>query len=182
MYPGWSSTPSQVPNAFIIIIIIVIIVIVVVIIIITITIECVSWLTTAPSEVAGGQLITCTPLTNCRQDLKTCSLLCFDYEIQVYQYQVHVSLLAIEQGQMVETMEKDRFELDQMKSQLHSEVFQSLRNVWRTLLCLARFGWLVGWHPKTLFLEFHLDTGCICFSSTRQMYSPPPYLAHFALE
>ena len=83
---------------------------------------------------------------------------------------------------MVETMEKDRFELDQMKSQLHSEVFQSLRNVWRTLLCLARFGLLVGWHPKTLFLEFHLDTGCICFPSTRQMYSPPPYLAHFALE
>ena len=47
-------------------------------------------------------------------------------------------LMGMEKPQMVETIGKDRFDLYQMKS-LHSEVSQSLRNVWRTLLWLARF-------------------------------------------
>ena len=71
---------------------------------------------------------------------------------------------------MVETIGKDRFDLYQMKP-LHSEVFQSLRNVWRTLLCPARFAQR---HPKTLFLEFLLGPPCICFPCTCQMYFPPP--------
>ena len=57
-------------------------------------------------------------------------------------------LMGMEKPQMVETIGKDRFDLYQMKS-LHSEVFQSLRNVWRTLLCPTQFGWLAGipgWH------------------------------------
>ena len=48
----------------------------------------------------------------------------------------------------LKTIGKDGFELYQMCS-LHSGVFQSLRNVWRTLLCPAQFGWLAGipgWH------------------------------------